>query len=134
MELDFPKVFPNNGIVFGVSGSLSDLQKIKYAKLPSIEDWDTDRFVQKGLKRVRKILGGESSALCSINGRVYELDGWTWVRNTNGIYAVGSGARLAIGAMMAGASVAEALEIAAARDPYTGGKLHVAVEEEILDE
>lgn len=39
----------------------------------------------------------------------------------NAPYAIGSGMDLAIGAMAAGASPAEAVEIAAAFDPHTGG-------------
>lgn len=38
-------------------------------------------------------------------------------------YATGSGRKLAIGAMEAGATAIEAIEIAARRDPFTGGKV-----------
>lgn len=46
-------------------------------------------------------------------------------------YAVGSGASAALGAMMAGASAAEAVRIAMEVDPYTAGEvdvLHLAAE------
>lgn len=39
-------------------------------------------------------------------------------------FAVGSGARLALGAMAKGASAEEAVKIAARLDGYTGGKVH----------
>ena len=109
------------------------MQKLRYTDLPECDTWDTDLFVQKGLKKVRKLIGGYGSALCSVNGRVYDLDGHCWVRNRSGLYAVGSGSNFAMGALWAGASVQEALEIAAANDPYTGGQLFVSNDEEILD-
>lgn len=42
-------------------------------------------------------------------------------RLTNKFYAVGSGGKLAIGALAMGASIKRAMRIAAAHDPYTRG-------------
>lgn len=42
-------------------------------------------------------------------------------------FAVGSGADYALGALFMGASAAEAIQVAAQCDPWTGGEIHTAV-------
>lgn len=61
---------------------------------------------------------------------VLELDGKCWAYNEKGLRipepaptAVGSGRELAIGAMLAGVSAAEAVRLAATRDNCTGGTI-----------
>lgn len=130
---DFQKVFVNNGIVFGVCGSLADAQKLAYAPIPDLDTWDRDEWVTSVLNKKLKKRLEYSECLISVQGRVYAWSDGSWVRSDTGVYAAGSGADIAFGAIMAGASIREALEIASEHDPYTGGTLQVKHEEEILD-
>lgn len=57
--------------------------------------------------------------------RLYSSDAgqaWVWVDPP---HAIGSGCELALGAMLAGCSPVKAVEIAAIRDPFTGGPVEV---------
>lgn len=148
-DLSQEKVFANNGTVFGVAGAVLDANIIRYADLPSPDDagWDVDRWVTNRLipalmealdtraaseRHSNKIETGNHT-LIIVRGRVYEwYPDTAWTRRIDGLYAVGSGARYALGALAAGASAAGALEIAAARDRATGGRLTVIQAEELL--
>ena len=58
--------------------------------------------------------------LIALGGEVFELaDDLSICLDSDGIYGIGSGSSLAIGALKAGASMKKALEIAANKDPYT---------------
>jgi len=60
--------------------------------------------------------------LIAIGGQVFELaDDMSISLTDTGFYGVGSGSSYAIGALEAGASLSEALEIAARNDAYTSG-------------
>jgi len=59
-------------------------------------------------------------ALIGIEGEIFHIESdFTVLLRDDGIYAIGSGAAYAVGALHMGASVAEAIEIAAANDIYT---------------
>jgi ATP-dependent protease HslVU (ClpYQ) peptidase subunit len=58
--------------------------------------------------------------LIAIGGEVFDIaDDFAVSLTSTGFYGVGSGSSLAIGALEAGASIQEALEIASKHDPYT---------------
>lgn len=60
--------------------------------------------------------------LIAVGGQVFEIaDDMSVALNDTGFYGVGSGSSYAIGALEAGASITEALEIAARNDAYTSG-------------
>ena len=60
--------------------------------------------------------------LIAIGGEVFDIaDDFAVCLDADGIYGIGSGSSLAIGALKAGASIKKALEIAADKDPYTAG-------------
>jgi ATP-dependent protease HslVU (ClpYQ) peptidase subunit len=78
-----------------------------------------------------------SSIMMSINGSIYIIDGdYSWISDANGVYAVGTGAQYALGAlhclipktkltMNAAKRIAlNALAVAAKYDPYTGAPYH----------
>jgi hypothetical protein len=68
-----------------------------------------------------------------VNNRIYEIGCDTaWMRRVDGIYAIGSGSPVALGALKHGATLEEAIVIAAENDPYTGGRLTVASADSIL--
>lgn len=58
--------------------------------------------------------------LIAIGGEVFDIaDDFAVCIDVGGIYGIGSGSSLGIGALKAGASMKKALEIAANKDPYT---------------
>ena len=58
--------------------------------------------------------------LLGIGGEVFDIaDDFAVSLDSDGFYGIGSGSSLALGALKAGASMAEALAIAAEKDPYT---------------
>lgn len=58
--------------------------------------------------------------LLAIGGEVFDIaDDFAVSLDSDGIYGIGSGSSLAIGALKAGATIEQALEIAASKDPYT---------------
>ena len=58
--------------------------------------------------------------LIAVGGQVFDVsDDFSVMLDESGIYGVGHGASLAIGAIYAGANIEKALEIAAKIDPYT---------------
>ena len=60
------------------------------------------------------------SILIAIKGEVFEIDeDYSVARRSDGIYAIGSGADFALGALMAGSSTQHAMEIAASFDLNT---------------
>jgi hypothetical protein len=60
--------------------------------------------------------------LISIYGEVFDIaDDFAVTIDEDGIYGVGSGSSLGMGALKAGATMLKALEIAADKDPYTSG-------------
>lgn len=149
-ELEKEKVFVNsNGIIFGVAGRLLYNPELEHAQLPSPpKDPNlTDKYVTAVLMpHLRRVLdnatprrGGhdefEMQIIAIINNRVYEIGCDTsWMRRTDGIYAIGSGSPFARGALAHGASLEDALKIAASNDPYTGGRLTITTAEHMLHE
>jgi len=137
IQLAQPKVFENNGITYGVAGTVRFLNELRYADLPKPnEGADLDRWMTleltPALRQLIDAMGEEKSEdgeydlhiLAVVRGRVYEITGdLAWIRNTSGVYAAGSGGPFALGAISAGASIKQALEIAAKHDPYTGFSL-----------
>jgi ATP-dependent protease HslVU (ClpYQ) peptidase subunit len=144
------KVFVNGGIIFGCSGDVLDSNILRYATLPDPgqSGWDVDRWVTRELipairtalntaeattKRDSKVQTG-NFALIVVTNRIYMLSSdLSWYRNTDGIYGVGSGSDFAIGAILAGATIDEALTIATKLDVYTGNDHQVATAAELLE-
>lgn len=59
--------------------------------------------------------------LIAVCGEVFDIgDDFAVSIDAGGLYAIGSGASLALGALESGKSIKRALEIAAKHDPYTG--------------
>lgn len=167
------KVFPNGGVVFGVSGDVRYGNILRYMDIPGQKPddgwWDVDRYVtnelipamQKAFKDADAAKISDSkidtdfTALIYVQGRVYDIaSDLSWNRSNDGVYAIGSGARYALGALKSMPpiydknsainlsdpdlsatgylGVRRALEVAAELDLYTGGDLHVKAAKEIL--
>jgi len=147
-ELEREKVFTNaNGVIFGVAGLLLLNAELKHAQLPSIpqDPAMTEKWMVKTLLPHLRRLFDEvlprrqgdminMSILAVVHNKVYEIGCDTSIgRRVDGMYAIGSGGTLALGAMKHGASLGEALEIAAGSDPYTGGRLTVTSARKLLN-
>ena len=65
------------------------------------------------------------SFLIAIGGEVFDLaDDFAISLDGSGHYAIGSGSSLALGALAHGATLEEALQIAASKDPYTSAPFY----------
>lgn len=146
-DLEQKKVFVNNGIIFGVAGRLLLATELKHADLPKapepsmdVEKWLTARLIP----RIRRLLddvapkrggdGFEMGILVVVHNKVYEISSDTgWHRRVDGIYTIGSGSPYAFGALSAGGSVKDALQVAASVDPGTGGTLTVTTAAKLLE-
>lgn len=150
---DAGKVVKNGQYIFGAAGDMravnllahtfkppvptanetgSKLDKFMASKfIPSLKQcFDDAQYGEKGEQ--------DSSVLAVIHGRVYEIGtGYDWCLDESGIYAVGSGADYALGAMYtevegkkltlpsARGIVRRAVEIACRLDPSTGAPVQV---------
>jgi ATP-dependent protease HslVU (ClpYQ) peptidase subunit len=73
----------------------------------------------------KKVDGERFHLLIAVCGEIFDVDFELSVtRDESGIYAIGSGNELALGALHAGAEPLEALEIAAKLSAYTSGPFH----------
>jgi ATP-dependent protease HslVU (ClpYQ) peptidase subunit len=137
IQMEQSKVFANNGAIYGVAGMALLANEMRYGDLPKPPKTpqDTDRWMTREMVPALRAIIDEISPkrpeddyemhiLVVANDRAYEIGANAgWVRNTEGVYAIGSGGPYAAGAISAGASVAQALQIAAKHDPYTGYQL-----------
>jgi ATP-dependent protease HslVU (ClpYQ), peptidase subunit len=147
LSLVTPKVFVNNGIIFGVSGTLRASDILETMGFPPFEGgnprlWAIKEFVPE----LRAAIADESfltdddgclegwGFFMVVDGQVLQCDSVFNIRqNTEGIYTTGSGGDYARGALYAGATIMEALHVAARIDPYTGGALTVCKASKYLE-
>lgn len=146
IQMEQPKVFTNNGAIYGVAGTALLSNEMRYAELPAppADSDHTDRWMTRevipALRAVIESIAPKRSEddfemhiVVVANGRAYEVGSNSgWIRNTAGVYAIGSGGPYAAGAISAGASLQTALEIAAKHDPYTGYQLTATTDRELL--
>ncbi len=70
--------------------------------------------------------------LLACNGEVFQItNDFTLLRTSTGIYGIGSGADYAVGALMAGATVEEAIKIAVKLDINSGGPIQIELSERL---
>lgn len=152
-ELEFPKVFANGDLIFGVAGAVRDANILKYAELEQpdfneraepdrVDCWVTNRLIpsiakvlsnQKATEVSDQYMTTNNHTLVVVAGRVYKIGGdLSWVRSTSGIYAVGSGAKYALGALAAGAGLKKAIQAAASLDSGTGYTLYKTSASELV--
>lgn len=130
------KVFECGELIVGSAGDLRFLQLIRYVDLPQPDEgeWDYDRFVTEVFIPAVLELADEDSEfklLLAVGGRIYEIDSYgAWVRDRDGLYSIGSGYKYAIGAMLMGADVEQAVKVASMRDSGTSSFVTV-IEKEV---
>lgn len=135
---DMVKIVERNKYLIGVAGRVVALQAIQNSwnppALSSAYKGSTYNFVITKIVPSLKMFIDESkmftdkekedgdlfSILIAIKGDVFEIDeDYSVARRSDGIYAIGSGADFALGALMAGADVDSAMNIAATLDVNT---------------
>jgi ATP-dependent protease HslVU (ClpYQ) peptidase subunit len=151
-ETEHRKVFRNGVLVLGVAGSLRDAQLLQFMDVPEFYDskdgeHNTDRWVSKvliptmretlkesdALTNNQGVASSDSIFLVAVKNRIYQISPYfDFIRRTDGVYAIGSGASFARGALLAGAKFKKALEIASECDSYTGHTICTAKNETLL--
>ena len=143
--LGIEKVFVNGDVIFGVAGGVRQLNLLKYAlATPKFRKRDRDNpigyiinslipAIQKTFDKHNSLEKFEDSTASSGMGTIIAVGGvvgylgsaFDFCGESDENWAVGSGSEYAMGAMLAGAEVQEAVEIASDMDVYTGGKVRV---------
>lgn len=125
-----PKVFVNNDSVIGCAGSYAVLGALSHADLPRWSGGSTESFLHLTLlPAIREALAPlgldaeeKFDLLISVGGDIFEsICAKDVFMPPLGWAAIGSGDQFAEGALMAGASVQEALDIAISLDAFTSG-------------
>ena len=135
---DMVKIIERNKYLIGVAGRVVALQAIQNSwnppALSSAYKGSTYNFVITKIVPSLKMFIDESkmfsekekeegelfSILLAVKGEVFEIDeDYSVARRADGIYAIGSGADFALGALMAGAESTDAMQIAASLDLNT---------------
>ena len=133
------KIFTNDGITFAGSGSARVCDVVRFMDIPARRtyepEWSLDHWIHRTfVPAIRNALteeqcvpvvdsevSTESLLLFSVEGRLFELHSdLAILENFDGVFARGSGGAFALGALSAGASVEDALRIAATHDIYSG--------------
>ena len=135
---DMVKIIERNKFLIGVAGRVIALQAIQNSwnppALSATYKGTLYNFVITKIVPSLKMFIDESkiftdkekdegelfSILLAIKGEVFEIDeDYSVARRADGIYAIGSGADFALGALMAGAESTDAMQIAASLDVNT---------------
>ena len=141
------KIIDNHGYLIGGAGDVAACDPIMYSFNPPkptvAERKDMYRFmIRKFAPELRKFLisaGYEPDKndkeagfeiLVAYNGELFMVDNdFTVLMNENGVMGVGSGSPWAVGAVLGGADVERALEIASESSPYTRPPFKIFVQE-----
>lgn len=139
-DSSYEKVFFNDELLFGVSGTIRNSNIVRHAKLPKIKatDKDTAKWVVNTLmpaliKVLRDNLSvevhnenidAEWGVLLWVRGEVFDIGSDFSAIKVDSYSAVGSGSRFAYAALDMGASAKRAVKIAKGRDLHSGGQVH----------
>jgi ATP-dependent protease HslVU (ClpYQ) peptidase subunit len=142
-HLTMQKITKNNGWFVAGSGDSQPcdiLQHIFIPPVPTVKERENlyrfmiTKFVpamrealeENGWKEDPQDKESGFNMLFAFDGEVFDIgNDFSVLLNSDGIYGVGSGSQIAIGALYAGASIEKALEIAANNDIYTSGPFQV---------
>lgn len=137
------KITDNNGYLIAGSGDSTPCDIMQHIFNPPIptaaEKKDLYKFmIVEFVPCMRKVLSDNDykldssnpdngfSMLFAYNGEIFQIDSdFSVLLNGEGIYGIGSGGNIAIGALASGKTVEEALELAAKNDIYTSGPFQV---------
>ena len=133
---DMQKVIQRGQYLLGITGHLVALQAIQSSWnpptwKPKFKGTLYDFILTNVIPSLKAFVGEQElitgnfeedvfSLLLAINGEVFEIDqDFSVSRREDGIYAIGTGSAYAMGALLAGAFMDEAMEIAATMDLNT---------------
>lgn len=144
---DIGKVVENGPYIIATCGDIRAVNLLAHAfKPPAPPTHDLDAFITTkfipalrkcfelhGYEHVEKAVAThDSEILVAVNGVIYEIgEDYAWVRDKTGLYGLGSGGHIALGALTAlqpesrwtipaaRRIATRAIEISAALDPYT---------------
>lgn len=118
--LDLPKAKLISGYYLCCSGKLDSCIELfkDFSSCSSLEDW---------LKRKPDLQYQTTDAMLirKVDGKIFMHSEKTFIPIKNKLWAVGSGAKYAIGAMVAGATAERAVHIASYFDPHTNNDTQV---------
>jgi ATP-dependent protease HslVU (ClpYQ) peptidase subunit len=137
------KISKNNGWLVAGSGDAQPCDILQHVFIPPIPNAKERENLYKfmiikfvpAMKEALEACGWKEDAndkdsgfnmLFAYNGEVFDIgNDFSVLLNSDGIYGVGSGSPIAIGALYAGANVEKALEVAANNDIYTSGPFQI---------
>jgi ATP-dependent protease HslVU (ClpYQ) peptidase subunit len=143
------KVIETNGYLIGGAGDVAACDPIMYLWTPPkptiAERKDLYRFmIRKFAPSLRKFLveSGYSpdkddkesgfELLVACDGELFIVDNdFTVLMDRSGVMGVGSGSPFAVGAILGGADIEEALQIAADNSPYTRPPFKIFIQEKV---
>lgn len=137
------KITKNNGYLIAGAGDAMACDILQHVFIPPIPN-ATERknlykfMITKFVPAMRECLEENEykpdssdkdsgfSFLIAFDGELFDIsDDYSVLISDDGIYGVGNGAKWAMGALHAGSSIQEALEIAAKKDIYTSGPFQI---------
>jgi ATP-dependent protease HslVU (ClpYQ) peptidase subunit len=151
MHARMEKITKNNGWLIAGSGDSTPCDIFQHIFIPPVpnsnERKDLYKFMitkfvpamrealeENGWKEDDKDPSSGFSMLFAFDGEVFDIGSdFSVLLNSDGIYGVGNGSKIAIGALYAGASVEKALEIAAINDIYTSGPFQIVRQQKVGD-
>jgi len=134
------KIFQNGDVWIAASGSVTAINFLRYEELPRLDTWDVNRwmtltfcpavkdiFVKNKLLDKDKVNAwADFMAIIVVDHRAYYLSSdFTWWRNGDGRYAIGSGREFALGALYSGCDAEQAMFVAHQLDQPTGSDIDV---------
>lgn len=140
---DCSKVFRSGNLAIAVGGSVRVESVLRFADLPYYEeDIEAHEFVVNCLVPAMReaiaeagVMGSDedgiedcrSMFIVAVDGEAFGVGSdFGVIRESSGVYALGTGSDYALGAVAAGASLEDAVQIAATFDIHTGGRIDVA--------
>ena len=142
-SLTMEKITKNNGYLIAGSGDSTPCDILQHIFVPPIPSASERKnmykfMITKFVPEMRECLSENGwkpdtddkdsgfSMLIAYDGELFDIgDDFSVLLNGDGIYGVGNGSKFAIGALYAGASVEQALQIAANNDIYTSGPFQI---------
>lgn len=142
-SLIMEKITKNNGYLIAGSGDAGPCDILQHIFIPPIPTANERKnlykfMITKFVPAMRECLEENDyktdpsdkdsgfSMLIAFDGEIFDIsDDYSVLVSEDGIYGVGNGSKWAMGALHAGASVQEALEVAAKKDIYTSGPFQI---------
>jgi len=152
------KIFPNHQYILGAAGDVRAVNILAHTFVPpvpkmNVKGFSIDAFITTEFipalrtcfeltgyatseKESSRLAQFDSEILVALNGQIYVIGGdYSWSSDSHGLYAMGTGASYAMGALLATVpivrtmisarkAILKALSIAARCDPFTGAPYH----------